>query len=49
MEGGRAGHGIRTIKHQVKLRWQWLKHVVLATWEAEIGRIMVPGQPSLGI
>jgi hypothetical protein len=23
----------------------WLKPIILATWEAEIGRITIPGQP----
>jgi hypothetical protein len=26
-------------------RHQWFTHVILATWEAEIGRIKVQGQP----
>jgi hypothetical protein len=26
-------------------RCQWFMPIILATWEAEIGRIVVPGQP----
>jgi hypothetical protein len=28
-----------------KARCQWLTPIILCTWEAEIGRIMVQGQP----
>jgi hypothetical protein len=33
---------MKSIKKLGKSRWQWL---ILATWEADIRRIMVQGQP----
>jgi hypothetical protein len=33
--------GLREAGHQ------WLMDIILATWEAEIRRIVVPGQPRL--
>jgi hypothetical protein len=32
-------------KYNISARYQCLKLVILATWEAEIGRIMFLGQP----
>jgi hypothetical protein len=32
-------------KDYLSVRHQWSIPVILATWEAEIGRIRVPGQP----
>jgi hypothetical protein len=34
-----------SIKKKKRAGHQWLTPVIPATWEAEIGRIMVPGQP----
>jgi hypothetical protein len=34
-----------TVKQPSEAERQWLMTAVLATWEAEIGRILVRGQP----
>jgi hypothetical protein len=35
-------HDNTTVKDQKRLGWaQWLKPIILAIWEAEIGRILV--------
>jgi hypothetical protein len=33
------------IKRNDVARHQWLTPVILAAWEVDIGRIVVPGQP----
>jgi hypothetical protein len=38
---------LSSMKKQKKSPVWWLTPVILATWEAEIQRIMVPGQPGL--
>jgi hypothetical protein len=43
--GVHDGHGSVPIKHYLQAGHQWLTPVILATWETEIQRILVPGQP----
>jgi hypothetical protein len=33
------------LRKSLETRPPWLTTVILATWEAEIGRIVIPGQP----